>query len=201
MSYQTIDQFANLSGKQTYGYQPHLIGEKVYKIIMCTTNDTGLIWFALRIIHRMIGTKVYLNKLKISDDKYCLICVHEPKSITHLFFHCPPLGARIWSSLYFCILQNTGKRIHFDKETVIFGQMSDKKIINLIIKLVKECIFSLSRKKNLIIFTDIVRYLQTYYAYEKKCLKLRYFWRGQIGIFSLMITLYSSFFMLHTCNY
>ena len=58
-----------------------------YKSIMCTTKDTGLIWFALRIIHRIIGTKVYLNKLKISDDKYCSICLHEPESITHLFFH------------------------------------------------------------------------------------------------------------------
>ena len=169
--------------------------EKVYKSIMCTTKDTGLIWFALRIIHRIIGTKVYLNKLKISDDKYCSICLHEPESITHLFFDCP-LVARIWSSLSFWILQKTGKRIHFDKETVILGHMSDDKIINLIIMLVKKCIFSLSRKKNLITFTDIVRYLQTYYAYEKKCLKLRYFLRGgQIGIFSLNDN--SMLFFLH----
>ena len=59
------------------------------------------------------------------------------------------------------------KRIHFDKETVIFGKMSDDKIINLIIILVKKCIFSLSRKKNLVTFTDIVRYLQTYNTNEK----------------------------------
>ena len=73
----------------------------------------------------------------------------------------------------FCKRQK--KRIHFDKETVIFGKMSDDKIINLIIILVKKCIFSLSRKKNLVTFTDIVRYLQTYNTNEKKCLKLRYF--------------------------
>ena len=113
---------------------------------MCTTKDTGLIWFALRIIHRIIGTKVYLNKLKISDDKYCSICLHEPESITHLFFDCP-LVARIWSSLSFWILQKTGKRIHFDKETVILGQMSDDKIINLIIMLVKKCIFHYQGKR------------------------------------------------------
>ena len=62
-------------------------------------------------------------------------------------------------------MQKTGKRINFDK--VIFGQMPDDKIIHLIIMLVKKRIFSLSRKKNLITFTDIVRYLHTYYAYEK----------------------------------
>ena len=64
--------------------------------------------------------------------------------------------------------------------------------------LVKKCIFSLSKKKNLITFTDIVRYLQTYYmyAYEKSCLKVRYFWRGgQIGIFSLND--HSILFFLH----
>ena len=73
--------------------------------------------------------------------------------------------------------------------------MSDDKIINLIIMLVNVFIVLL-RKKNLITFTDIVRYLQTYYAYEKKCLKLRYFLRGgQIGIFSL--NEYSMLFFLH----
>ena len=72
--------------------------EKVYKIIMYTTKDSGLIWFAFRIIHWIIGTNVYLNKLKISDDKYCSICLHEPESITHLFFHYPRV-ARIWLCL------------------------------------------------------------------------------------------------------
>ena len=42
--------------------------------------------------------------------------------------------------------------------------------------LVKKCIFSFSRKKNSITFTDIVANLQTYYLYgEKRCLILMYF--------------------------
>ena len=43
------------------------------------------------------------------------------------------------------MLHKTGKRIQFDIETIIFGQMSDDKLINLIIMLVKKCIFSFSR--------------------------------------------------------
>ena len=83
------------------GLQTTFNWEKVYKIIMYTTiKDSELIWFAFRIIHRIIGTKVYLNKLKFSD-KYCF-CLHGPESITHLFFHCPLLE-RIWSSLSFWI--------------------------------------------------------------------------------------------------
>ena len=59
-----------------------------------------------------------------------------------------------------------GKRIQLDKETVILVKM-----INLIIMLVKKCIFSFSRKKNTITFTDIVANLQTYYLYgEKRCI-------------------------------
>ena len=128
---------------------------------MYTTKDSGLIWFAFRIIHRIINTNVYLNKLKISDDKYCSICLHEPESITQLFFHCP-LVARIWSSLSYRILHKIGKRIQFDKETVIYGQMSDAKIIHLIIMSVKKCIFSLLRKKNrllLLILWDIQKHI------------------------------------------
>ena len=46
--------------------------------------------------------------------------------------------------------------------------MSDDKIINLIIMLVKKYISSFSRNKNSIAFTDIVTYLHTYYLYMKK---------------------------------
>ena len=40
---------------------------------------TDIVYF--RIIQRIIGTKLYLNKLKISDDKHCSICLHMPESI------------------------------------------------------------------------------------------------------------------------
>ena len=30
---------------------------------MYTTKDTELIWFAFKVIHKIIGTQLYLNKL------------------------------------------------------------------------------------------------------------------------------------------
>ena len=81
------------------------------------------------------------------------------------------------------IVQKTGIRIQFDIETVLFGLLSDSdKIINLIIMLVKRCIFSYSRKNLPFTFNDITAYLQSYYSCEKKCLALKTFWRdGQNG--------------------
>ena len=40
---------------------------------MYITKDSGLIWFAFRIV-----SELYLNKLEISDDKYWSICLHNP---------------------------------------------------------------------------------------------------------------------------
>ena len=63
MIHQIIEQFVNLIGKLTVVYQS-------YKNIMYTTKDTGMIWFAFRIMHGIIGTKLYLNELNISDDQH-----------------------------------------------------------------------------------------------------------------------------------
>ena len=66
MIYQIIGQFVNFSRKLNLVYKPHLIGKKFIKTscIQLRTLDC-IIWFAFRIIHRIIDTKLYLNiKLK-----------------------------------------------------------------------------------------------------------------------------------------
>jgi hypothetical protein len=140
-------------------FSPTFTWQKVYKNIMFTTKDTGLMWFAYRIVHRIIGTNNYLFKIKVLDNKACSICSQDPETITHLFFHCP-FVARIWTCLSSWILQKTGTRVQFDLQSVLFGLLSDcDKIINLIIILVKRCIFSFSRKKSPFTFNDVTAYI------------------------------------------
>jgi exonuclease III len=144
--------------------------QNAYKSIMFTTKDTGLIWFTYRILHRILGTNNYLHKIKIVDNKACSLCSQDPETILHLFFHCP-FVTNIWSCLSSWIFQKTRKRLQFDIQTVIFGLMTPHdKIINLIIMLVKRCIFSFSRKNLPFTFNNILASLKSYFSYEKKML-------------------------------
>ena len=81
---------------------------------MYTTKDTGLIWFALRIIHWIIGTKLYLNKLKTVLSLFTWSRIYNPLTI--------PLCICCKNLVMFILLdfKKIGGKIKFDKETVIF---------------------------------------------------------------------------------
>ena len=79
-------------------------------------------------------------------------------------------------------------RSQFEEERDIFGQLSDDKIINLIIMLVKKCISSFSRKRTQLLL--LILWLTCIYkhiTYMKKIrMILMYIWNGgQIGNFLL----------------
>ena len=134
--------------------------------------------------------------------------------IYYPFIFSLPTCCKNFVKLAFLDFAKIGKRIQFDKEPFIFGQMSDDKIINLIVMLDTKCIFSLSRKKNSITFIDIVRYLQTYYAYEKKIFETDVFlkrWSNwnllfQWSVYTLLSSCYITlvvyiYFSSQTCMY
>ena len=68
------------------------LSEKTWKIIFTECFNMGknndLIWMQYHIIYRIIGTKDYLYKLKLSNDCVCSLCSEYNETITHLFVHC-----------------------------------------------------------------------------------------------------------------
>ena len=48
--------------------------KKIYQNIFNFTNDTKLIWFQYRIIHRILATNKYLHAIKIKNDPLCSFC-------------------------------------------------------------------------------------------------------------------------------
>ena len=60
--------------------------KKIYQNIFNFTNDTKLIWFQYRIIHRILATNKYLHAIKIKNDPLCSFCSIDV-SLNRIYFH------------------------------------------------------------------------------------------------------------------
>jgi hypothetical protein len=102
-----------------------------YRNIYSVTKDAKLIWFNLRVIHRILGTNKYLFLSKIKSNNLCSFCHLEAESIVHILFNCSKV-LPMWSLLQDQILEKTGKTFKFDLCAVILGLPEEDKVVNLI---------------------------------------------------------------------
>ena len=59
----------------------------IFNICDKTVNNNYLIWFQMKLLYRILNTKSYLYKLKISDNELCNHC-NRKESILHMFVEC-----------------------------------------------------------------------------------------------------------------
>ena len=59
-----------------------------YSLSHLCTNDTCLIYFQYRVLHRILPTNVYLYKIGFTDSEMCTFCKNQPESLEHLFYDC-----------------------------------------------------------------------------------------------------------------
>ena len=90
--------------------------EKFWKQInsaVKSPTEVQLRWFQYRIVHRILGTNSFLNKIGLSDSPLCTFCGLLPESIFHLFWNCPVVAqlvdeVKLWlGNLYGVIVEIT----------------------------------------------------------------------------------------------
>ena len=52
-----------------------------------SANNNLLVWFQLKLLYRIIGTREYLNKINIVNSSDCNHC-HEKETIAHMLVEC-----------------------------------------------------------------------------------------------------------------
>ena len=97
----------------------------VFKVPFSCTNktDTKLRWFQFRLIHRILGTNLFLFKINKADSNTCTFCKTEEESLIHLFCSCTYSG-NFWSSLVSWIKDKTHISLHLDNQTILFGNIN-----------------------------------------------------------------------------
>ena len=109
------------------------------------TRDSKLQWFQLRLVNRILPTNDFLFKIKIVNSPLCSYCEQVPESYGHLFYECYIVknflvSLEKWMSDYDLIHE-------FSLMSMIFGVLGNDSILNLIIILIKQYIYTSKFKK------------------------------------------------------
>ena len=123
---------------------------RIFKVCHHTTPDNVLIWFQLRIIYRILGTKYYLQKVGISDSENCPRCHTFPETILHMFVDCSYVQ-RFWNSLAKHVSDKINYNIKFTDFTIIFGSLindQNSEPLNSLLLISKKYIFNTAKSNS-----------------------------------------------------
>ena len=76
-------------------------------------QDNNLSWFQYRILFKILGTKDYLKKIKITEADKCGLCKKSEESIFHLFSLCDQANL-IWDGIRQWIKNKIGFDLGFN---------------------------------------------------------------------------------------
>ena len=96
-----------------------LMWKNIFKSCFRSVCNNTLIWFQIKLLYRILGTKSYLHKLQISNTDRCVICGEE-ETIIHMFVECPNVK-NIWQILEKYIFDKMNINIAFEVLDILFG--------------------------------------------------------------------------------
>ena len=107
--------------------------------------------FQYKVINSILYTNTKLFKIGFRTNDSCTFCDNQPKSLTHLFYHCS--RSKQFSSefeLYWCLVSN--QRICLCLENVLFGILTKNacpllQLLNYFIIIGKLCLWNCSSKQ------------------------------------------------------
>jgi hypothetical protein len=113
----------------------------VHNFVFENSRDTYIQWLQTRIVHRILGTKSLLYKMKIVNDNLCSFCKKHEETLTHLFWECEHIQPIINYIKYSMNLNN----INFPNiscQDVLLGICSEKMTpINILFLEMKRYVF------------------------------------------------------------
>ena len=89
------------------------VWSSIFSITYQSANNNLLVWFQLKLLYRILGTREYLNKINIVNSSDCNHC-HEKETIVHMFVECDRVKV-FWREIEKLIYETTGLKIHFFK--------------------------------------------------------------------------------------
>ena len=91
-----------------------------YKACFKAIKDNSLVWFQYRVLFRILGTRSYLYKIKITDSNLCGLCGSHSETITHLFVECPKVKD-LWTNISKWFENKLSIKIELDTPSKILG--------------------------------------------------------------------------------
>ena len=114
----------------------------IFNVTYRSVNNNLLVWFQLKLLYRILGTKEYLNKINIVHSSDCNHC-QQKETILHMFVECDRV-IFFWSEIEKLIFETTRMKIHFSKFDILFGYLNtdiNRLPLNVLLLISKKYIF------------------------------------------------------------
>ena len=131
--------------------------KNIFSICYKSVCNNSLIWFQLKVLYRILGTKSYLHKMAIEENAKCNHC-QKMETIVHMFVECDNVK-KFWNVIEKFIHQTVKLKLTFHCFDILFGYLlpgEDKVPINALILVTKKYIFDTNHKNGILNF-DLLR--------------------------------------------
>ena len=146
---------------------------KVYRSLHKCTNDSKIIWFQYRILHRILATNNFLYKLKITNDVRCSFCNAETETMIHVFYDCYVIKD-LWNRIENWLNLNTDRNFSISLHDVLFLKQEIRfSALNVCIILIKLYIYRKRFQNKIVNIEEVKQSLTSYYETEKFMYKIK----------------------------
>ena len=115
-----------------------------YRICFHSIEDNSLKWLQYRILHRILGVRDLLFRIKVSDINMCRLCKEHSETIVHLFSECTKSHS-LWQNVISWIKSSINLNINLTKNMKILGyteQGPNFWPLNFILTITRQYIFT-----------------------------------------------------------
>lgn len=92
----------------------------LYRIGYHSIEDNDLKWFQYRVLHRILGVREFLFRIKISDTDICRLCGEHSETIVHLFSECTKSQV-LWQNVLSWIRSSINVNITLNRNMKLLG--------------------------------------------------------------------------------
>ena len=136
------------------------VWSRIFIVPFTCTLDSKLRWFQFRLIHRVLGTNLFLCKIHKLETNVCTFCKSEEETLIHLFCNCK-FVLSFWSSVIDLIKNKTKIQLVIDNPLLLFGVTDTRhECLNLILLLARFHIYKMkmnSRRPSLEILKEDIK--------------------------------------------
>ena len=137
----------------------------IFNVTYQSANNNLLVWFQLKLLYRILGTREYLNKINIVNSSDCTHC-HEKETIVHMFVECDRVKV-FWREIEKLIYETNGLKIHFSKFDILFGYQNldrNRVPLNVFLLISKKYIYDINRNNGILNLVALKhKFQQTYF--------------------------------------
>lgn len=141
--------------------------KKYFKLPFKVTKDSSMLWFQLRMLHRILPSNYLLAKMTIKDNNNCTFCTNEIETLKHLFWDCRYVETFWLNFRDFLSSKGIVLPYEWNQKDILFGSLAYDTVINQLLIKAKQFIYTRKLDESIPLFDIFKLSIKTHYRIEK----------------------------------